>query len=457
MRMKSRFDKDDNYLTLVLIHIALGIVFYFLESLSKLFFVAMMLYFLWNIIICHTNKKVYHVLLACAYFTGGEILFRMTNAGIAYEASKYLVILFVLMGMFYKGISGKGYPYFIYLILLVPAIIVASSTLSWGVNFRTNIAFVLSGPVSLGLATLFCYDRKIAHKDLLQILLYIMLPCISLTVYLFLYTPSIKEVLTSTASNSATSGGFGPNQVATILGLGMFCVVVRLFLKSPTIGLKIVNVIILVAMSFRAIVTFSRGGIIAAGIMIAAFLWVVYNKATYKIKNQIIGTSLLFLFAGILTWTISSNQTSGLIDKRYANQDALGREKEDLATGRVDLLMEEIDGFLSAPFLGIGASRVKDIRVERDGKELPSHNEIGRLLSEHGFVGIIIILILIIKPLGYRTSNTKNLYFYAFLAFWFGTINHSGMRIAAPSLLYALALVNVTYEKNSIHRQQLKK
>ena len=48
------------------------------------------------------------VILGCAYFTGAEVLFRMTGGGLAYEGSKYLVILFMLMGMFFKGLSGKG-------------------------------------------------------------------------------------------------------------------------------------------------------------------------------------------------------------------------------------------------------------------------------------------------------------------------------------------------------------
>jgi hypothetical protein len=164
----------------------------------------------------------------------------------------------------------------------------------------------------------------------------------------------------------------------------------------------------------------------------------------------------LLSIAIAVTWVISSNQTRGLIDLRYANQDSLGREKKDLTTGRVDLFIEEIDGFLSSPFWGIGASRVKDIRVEQSGQHLPSHNEIGRLLSEHGFLGIIILLILLVKPLDFRASNKTNIFFYAFLAFWFATINHSGMRIAAPSFLYALALVNVVHDNHIIHRKQLK-
>jgi O-antigen ligase len=377
----------------------------------------------------------------------------MTDGGLAYEASKYLVILFMLMGMFFRGLSGKGYPYFFYLIALVPAILVASTTLSFDANFRTNIAFVLSGPVCLGIAALFCYDRKVSYTLILDVIKFLALTSISTTTYLFLYNPSIKETLSGTASNLAASGGFGPNQVATALGLGMFAVAVRLFLKSPSLVLKLLNLTILGAMTFRAIVTFSRGGVIAAVIVIAAFLGIVYLRSGSQGKRQILSSFILFSIAIMITWSISSQQTYGLIDKRYANEDALGREKQDITTGRVELFMEEIDGFLGSPFLGIGASRVKDIRVEEIGRNLPSHNEIGRLLSEHGFLGILIILILIIKPLAYHASNKRNLFFYVFFAFWFATINHSGMRIAAPSFLYALCLLNVTYEKSSVHRQ----
>lgn len=46
--------------------------------------------------------------------------------------------------------------------------------------------------------------------------------------------------------------------------------------------------------------------------------------------------------------------------------------------------------------------------------------------------------------------------FYAFLAFWFATINHSAMRIAAPGFIYGLSLLNVTNEKRPLHRKQIK-
>ena len=124
---------------------------------------------------------------ACAYFVGAEVFFRMTKGALAYEGSKYLVIVFVLMGMFFKGIKGQGYPYFLYLILLIPAIFTASLNLRLDANFRTNLAFVLSGPVCLGLASLFFYDRKVKNKEIIEMLNIMSLPIVSMTFYLIFY------------------------------------------------------------------------------------------------------------------------------------------------------------------------------------------------------------------------------------------------------------------------------
>ncbi|WMI69864.1 O-antigen ligase [Mangrovimonas sp. YM274] len=449
-------NSQSKYITQILIHMGMGVLVFLFEPISKVYFIGALCYLTWQIIMGPKKDTTVNVFLACSYFVGAEVFFRMTKGGLSYEASKYLVIVFTVMGMFYKGISGKGYPYFMYLILLVPAIVVASITLTFNANFRTNVAFVLSGPVCLGIAALFCYDRKVSHKQILDMLLYMLLPLVTTTTYLFLYNPSIKDTLSGTASNAASSGGFGPNQVATVLGLGMSILVVRLFLQSPNLLLKFLNIGLLSAMSFRAIVTFSRGGIFAAIIVVGAFLWTLFFRSSLKQKNQILGSFVLLVVGIGITWMISSVQTYGLIDKRYANQDALGREKGDISTGRLDLFMEEVDGFLESPFLGIGASRTKNKRVEESGHHLPSHNEVGRLLAEHGFLGIIILMILSFTPLAYRGKNSRNLFFWAFLCFWFATINHSGMRIAAPSFIYALSLLNVTYEKRPLHRKQLK-
>ncbi len=453
--IKKRFEALDQkkYILLIGVHIVFGVLIWLIPFMSRVLFLGMVAYFFITITIAPKKRKFKEILIACVYVISAEVLFRMTFGTIFYEASKYLIILYVSLGLFSLGMSGKAYPYFMYLILLIPSVLVASMNLSYTANFRTNIAFVLSGPVCLGMASLFFYDKKVTLKDLLSTFMYMSLPIISMTTYLFLYTPNIKDVLKGTQSNFAASGGFGPNQVASVLGLGMFALAVRLFMKSPSLMLKILNVVLLGAVSYRAIVTFSRGGVLSAIMVIFAFLVIFYVNSSRRQKRRIMSSFVLFLFFGAITWAISSSQTGGLIDKRYANQDKLGNEKEDLSTGRIELFVNDLEGFFSNPFVGVGASGAKELRLKNNLGLKTSHNEISRLFSEHGIIALLILLILLLKPMAFRAKNKRNYFFYAFLAFWFATINHSAMRIAAPALIYALSLLNVVYEKRPIHRK----
>jgi hypothetical protein len=446
---------DIKYLTKIIFHIIIGGLLFFVNVFPKFFFYTVIIYFFIQIVIAHKNEKSTTVLKACAYLVGAEVIFRMTSAGIFYESSKYFIILFILFGMFYNGVSNKAYPYFIFLICLVPSIIVASTTIGIDSNLRTNVAFVLSGPVCLGVSALYCYGKKITQKQIVEILLYLALPVISLTTYLFLYSPSLKDVISGTHSNFEASGGFGPNQVSTTLGIGMFVFCVNYFLKSKGLFLKILNIFLFGVITFRGIVTFSRGGVVTAILMIFAFLGVFYFVSKGRQKSLIVTSFLLLLLASSAIWIVSSEQTGGMIDKRYANEDKKGKKKEDVSAGRVDLFMGELEGFINEPFLGVGASGMKELRIQTEGKVVATHNELSRLLSEHGILGIFMLLILIIKPLAFRTNNKGNYFFYAFLVFWFATINHSAMRIAAPGFIYALALLNVKYEKRFVHRKRL--
>ncbi|NRA91600.1 MAG: O-antigen ligase domain-containing protein, partial [Psychroserpens sp.] len=205
------------YTSAILLHIAIGIIVYFNETLAKLYFAIIMVFFLSRIILAPKASKTYEVLKAAAYIVGAEVFLRMTKGAVSYEAGKYIVIVFMLFGMLYKGVSGKAYPYLMYLMFLIPSIFVASTTLSFDANFRTNIAFVLSGPLCLGIAALFCYDKKVTIKQLQNLLLFMALPIISHTAYIFFYNPSVRDVLSGTGSNRAASGGWGANQVSTVL------------------------------------------------------------------------------------------------------------------------------------------------------------------------------------------------------------------------------------------------
>jgi O-antigen ligase len=142
-------------------------------------------------------------------------------------------------------------------------------------------------------------------------------------------------------------------------------------------------------------------------------------------------------------WGYTSIQTSGLINKRYANEDASGRKKESQFTGREDIAQSEIDIFLKNPIFGVGVGKGVEIRGKKTGDVVLSHDEITRMLAEHGTLGIVDLLILFFTPLFLYLDNKFNMYLLCFVVFWFLTINHAAMRIAAPAFVYSLSLLNV--------------
>ncbi|WP_418603358.1 O-antigen ligase family protein [Hwangdonia sp.] len=442
--------KQYSYITLIVFHVALAVGIFIFEPLSKVYFIAILAISLYSIINAPAKKRYVYVLGACAYVVGSEVFLRMTGGNFIYEASKYFVILFVLLGMALgDGIGKKSYIYFMYILALIPGIVVAANTLGFETNVRTAIAFNLSGPICLGIVALYSYKRNVTIVALQNILLAAVLPIITTTAYLFLYSPSIEAILSGTQSNFEASGGFGPNQVSTVLGLGVFLLAGRLFLQSKTLFLKILNVSILGLMAYRAIITFSRGGVFVAVVIILAFIAVFYFKSSSKTKLRLTFTLLILGLAILLTWYVSSFNTGGLIDKRYNNQDAIGRTKDDVTTGRTGLLTNELNEFFENPFLGVGVGKLKELRFEKEGIQAASHNEMSRIIGEHGIFGVVAFSILLLAPLFLRFKNKKNIYFFSFYLFWFLTINHSSMRIAAPAFIYGLCLLNIQFEKRT--------
>lgn len=444
------FKHKDKYIVSLVLHIFIGGLVFINEALAKVYFFFIVFYFLNRLLRAPKSRMTFEVLMACAYIVGAEVFLRMNGGTFFYEAIKYLVIIFIAIGLFSNSFANQALIYILYIVLLIPGIFVAVGQMGFETDIRRAIAFNLSGPVCLGLVALFCYKRTVTFTQIKRILVFLMLPLVSMTVYLFFYSPDLQDVITNTGSNFEASGGFGPNQVATVLGLGIFVMAARYFMSKESIFHKGFDLFLLGLFGFRALVTFSRGGVITAAIMILFFVGLYYLKVNIKKKFQIKISLIVFLGLILFTWMASSIQTSGFIEKRYANQDALGREKEDITTGRTDLIAFEFSEFINNPFLGIGVGKVRDERLNETGIQAASHNEMSRIVAEHGLLGVFAFLILFITPLVFRLKNRTNLFFYSFYLFWFLTINHSAMRIAAPAFIYGLCLLNVTYENRKM-------
>jgi len=134
-----------------------------------------------------------------------------------------------------------------------------------------------------------------------------------------------------------------------------------------------------------------------------------------------------------------------MLENRYANKNARGIEKKDVTAGRVALFQAQLEGFYENPLLGIGVGGTKYFESANKVK-ITSHDEIGRLISEHGLMGIFILVILIFAPLPiiFGQGYLSRAFLISFYLLWFLTINHSAMRVAFPGWIYGLSLIHLS-------------
>ena len=447
--------ETSQYLKFVIIHLLIGLAIFLVPPISKVYAIAIILVgFRYVILRKNANNEALYV---AAYIVGAEVFLRMTQGNIFEQYAKYGVMGVLIIGMLFRGFSKNAIMYWIFGLLLLPGIIYGFFTLNFETDIRKAITFNIIGPITLTVSAIYCYQRIVTFQQIKNIIDMLAYPLMATLVYMYLYTPDIKAVVTNTQSNFETSGGFGPNQVSTILGLGIFLFFTKIVLSSKTKGVLLINLILFLFISFRGIVTFSRGGIITGVLMIILLMIYLFFITNSKAKNKII----LFVVAGFIAfvgvWTYSSLQTSGLIDKRYANQDAKGRVKESKLTGREQLIESEFNMFLDNPIFGVGVGKNKEYREETTGIEAASHNEITRMLAEHGSLGLLGLIILLTTPLALYFNNKQNIFLFSFVVFWILTINHAAMRLAAPAFVYALSLLKVQFvDETAVSRESVK-
>ena len=402
--------ETSQYLKFVIIHLLIGLAVFLVPPISKVYAITIILVgFRYVILRKNANNEALYV---AAYIVGAEVFLRMTQGNIFEQYAKYGVMGILIIGMFFRGFSKNAIMYWIFGLLLLPGVIYGFFTLNFETDIRKAITFNIIGPITLTVSAIYCYQRIVTFQQIKNIIDMLAYPLMATLVYMYLYTPDIKAVVTNTQSNFETSGGFGPNQVSTILGLGIFLFFIKVILNSKTIGIRNINIFFFLFITFRGIVTFSRGGVITGFVMIiiVVILLLVFTRSQGKSKVVSLVVFGLIALSGV--WAYSSIQTSGLIDKRYANKDAKGRVKESKLTGREKLIESELNMFLDNPIFGIGVGKNKEYREETTGIEAASHNEITRMIAEHGMFGLFGLIILLVTPMVLYLNNKQNIFVF---------------------------------------------
>lgn len=382
-----------------------------------------------------------------AYYVCMEVLLRMTGGNIFWEAGKYGAILLLIIGLLSERLV-RPWPkkYFLYFLLLLPSLLV--------VNFpdfqiaREEISFNLSGPFLLTLSAIYFYNRKLSGTDVVKIFRSAILPLLTLLVYLILVTPNLEDIEFGTESNIQASGGFGPNQVSTVIGLAIFLIIVGLFYKSYMAHSLLVDLLFMGLFVVRGLATFSRGGMIGA--VIGALILVGYTAIASRRSSAYATIFSFLLFAGgsgAIVWNYVNEQTEGRLEYRYEGKNFRTGEKKDLTSGRTDIMLSELNLFYENPLLGVGPGMGTLLVTNLAGMAAHSHSEYTRLLAEHGAFGGLALLILIIAPLVqiFKLPRAQRPLPMAIFVFVLFTLSHSAMRLAIPGFFYGLCLITPAF------------
>jgi len=250
-----------------------------------------------------------------AYLVSMELIGRIVNTSpyMPYETSKYAMFVLLFYGIFVQRFNKGFKGYLLLLLLLAPAFFIDLS----GNVIRRDLIFNLVGPVNVALSVIYFSGQKFTEKGWINILRLVFYPMFLVLTYVFIKTPDYDQLNFRLGSNFAVSGGFGTNQVSTVLGIGMFLCFLFYSNKWTLTGYRILDLFLIFAFAFQGLLTFSRGSMLIAFIAILSLILLQGNttltaSALRKIKYLVPATLLL-----LISFQVANNLTVGKLFLRY--------------------------------------------------------------------------------------------------------------------------------------------
>lgn len=381
-------------------------------------------------VVIAARRPLHQTAYVVSYIAGSEVLWRMVRAGVFWEYGKYACSVVLLIALARTRIRRNVALVVLYFALLLPSIALTVLALDLD-EARQQISFNLSGPLCLTLCVVFFSNLRLTTAQLRNTFLVSIASIVTIAVIAYLSTVTAIDLEFNGQSNSVTSGGFGPNQVSAMLGLAcMFCLLLVLDRAMPwRFRATLLGIAILFAT--QAALTFSRGGIALAfaGLFVAS-LYLVRGRRSKLVLVGLAG--VLFLVGKFVVVPKLDDFTEGKLTARYTYAKT---------SHRTTLAGYDLEIFEDHPLLGVGPGVASSLRGDL-GRFGAAHTEFTRMLAEHGFLGLISLVLLfalIIKTIRRaRTLEARAL--VSAMSIWFLLfLLVNAMRLAAPALVFGLA------------------
>lgn len=420
-------------MVLMFFHAPLGLVMMNAGSIAAVHAYAVVLFGIYWAI--QRRKSLEKVALIVAYIVSAEVLWRMVHAPIYWEFGKYAAGLVMITALAVRGKWKLPSLPLAYFVFLLPACFLTLMNNDFDIA-KDKLSFNMSGPFLLFISCWFFSQLKVNWLQLRKILFWLIIPLFSVAVTTLFYTVTEENIQFTGESMRATSGGFGPNQVSAMLGLGVFVSLVCYLLFKNRLKEKYCFGLLAVFFAAQSIMTFSRGGIYnAAGGILAILIFQMQNAG--KGIKQILVVAVIAGFFMLAIFPRMNEFTGGALQKRFENTDS---------TGRSEIAAADFQIFAENPAFGVGVGEAYGYREKYFGKQVAAHTEFTRVIAEHGIFGIFSLLTLAAMAFFlFRRQKTSlgKAVVIGFIVWSSLFMLNTGMRLAAPAFIWSLSFLAI--------------
>jgi hypothetical protein len=390
---------------------------------------------------------------------GLEFWGRLTNMDpfFPYELTKYLMFLYLIIFLVFRNQKNNKTAFILTIIILGYSIVMVLNNVKISRVFSDSNGLLI---LLLGLTLFRSSNLTITKQQITMLtkrwLYYLMLG----VVFIFIKSPRIENMGLSLGANYDATGGESANQVSTYLGFGAFLIAYSLITKRYFSGKRIIDLVILTIFILQSLLTFSRGGVIVAILLILYLLYVLEFISLSLNRILLVVVLSTFVFGAFI---FLNNKTNGLLLSRYqgeTNATLIGKKEKTInviTSNRTQIIEENFEIF-KQNFFGVGPSQGTVKRIELFGSNYYDHTEPSRWLVEYGVFGIILFigyLVLMFKYIKFDFSDNGARPYKAFLAamilFSSLTMMHSATRTFVSFLPMVVGFINLTSNGTTSH------
>ncbi len=425
-----------NFRLLVLIslaHLPLGVLIYAAGPFAILHPAAVLIVGLYWAV--KAEYRLERVALAIGYLVGAEVLWRMAGVPVFWEFGKYGSAAIAMVALVRRKQFNIPKLPLAYFMVLIPSCVVTFTQRDLSA-VQAILSTQMSGPFLLFVASWF-FSKSTVNSHQLRLILYaIVVPLLSVAFATLFFTVTNENIQFTSESNFATSGGFGPNQVSSLLGLGAFLALACILIFQNSARYRVYLMMLAIFFSAQSVMTFSRGGIYNAIGAITVVALVEFQRPNVAVRRlaPIIGLVATFL---VFVFPVMNNFTGGQLGERFEDTGT---------TQRTEIAESDLQLFWESPVFGVGVGESYALRERFLEHKAMSHTEFSRLFSEHGAFGVAALLLLAAMVVSnfLRQQTLMGRAFVAGAAVWCCLfMTNTGMRMAAPSFMWGLTFLTI--------------